>query len=173
MGVSSTRVGDHRGSARTVQFSIKFLYLMICILRSARICVSDTVIPTLLSRTLRALCLLPCVKALAYTPRCVLPCNCWAGSGLPFPWGFDSTTALPLHNGVFISFLHSPTHHLQSLDTSHHYFSFLNFACSMSNFPFFLLPRSIVSLSCVTHKPSSLPSYLTRTFVFSAKVVSF
>ena len=94
MGVSSTRVGDHRGSARTVQFSIKFLYLMICILRSARICVSDTVIPTLLSRTLRALCLLPCVKALAYTPRCVLPCNCWAGSGLPFPWGFDSATAL-------------------------------------------------------------------------------
>ena len=67
---------------------------MICILRSARICVSDTVIPTLLSRTLRALCLLPCVKALAYTPRRVLPCNCWAGSGLPFPWGFDSTTAL-------------------------------------------------------------------------------
>ena len=130
---------------------------MICILRSARICVSDTVIPTLLSRTLRALCLLPCVKALAYTPRRVLPCNCWAGSGLPFPWGFDSATALLppspqwcLHLISHFSILQLIIFNL--LDTSHHYFSFLNFACSMSNFPFFLLPGLDQSFLCLVSR---------------------
>ena len=122
---------------------------MICILRSARICVSDTVIPTLLSRTLRALCLLPCVKALAYTPRCVLPCNCWAGSGLPFPWGFDSTTALLPPSPQWCLHLISP-------------FSNSSSSISRHKSPLFLLPQL-----CLLSVQFSLlsPSSINRFFV--------
>ena len=59
-------------------------------------------LPTIQS-PLKALCLAP-VRLL--TPRRMFSFNVWAGSGLPFPWWFDSTTALRSCPSILISSSH-------------------------------------------------------------------
>ena len=164
MGVSSTRVGDHRGSARTVQFlSNSFSddpHSEVRTFQHFR----RSFLPTIHKSFSAVSC---SVRLL--TLRRVFSFNVWAGSGLPFLWWFDSTTALrstPLHPNIFISFLLIRISGLLSI--SFIYFIHKSPACLLPLHPLpyilFTLCFSFLyqSFLCTifTHKPSSFPNNL-------------
>ena len=107
MGVSSTRVGDHRGSARTVQFLINLFYdnPHSEVRAFRRIPYSCPHLTSTLAKSLTPAQAQSLTVAVFDPFRPLFSCPFRAGSGLPFLWvrfphspcTFSSPLPLPLH----------------------------------------------------------------------------
>ena len=156
MGVSSTRVGDHRGSARTVQFYKFSLDNPHSEVRAFRHIPHFPHTSQVLWRSFLLLCkpsLLLAVRPFL-TPRRLFSCPFRAGSGLPFLWvrfphspSCKSSSPLPLH----------PILHLMSSRETH-----ISFPIDKSSYL-----HTLSSSACPIHKsPSFLFVYLYRSFIY-------
>ena len=163
MGVSSTRVGDHRGSARTVQFLINLFYdIPHSEVRAfRRIPYSCPHLTSTLAKSL---------TVAVFDPfRPLFSCPFRAGSGLPFLWvrfphspcTFSSPLPLPLHP-ISSSHLHVRISRSRSTSPSVSILSHLQRALYTSHPCFSLsIPLPLISILVSPHRLHTVTSRTT------------